>query len=322
MVFCIDMRLARSGQISENQAQVFHVVSRVVDKRKVLGDVEKSVFLEMVRQFEAFSGVDVLTHCVMGNHFHLMVHVPVKPESISDEEVWERMTHIYSKARMEAIEDEIQQEISRGYKDCEKDMLDGMRDRMFSLSMFVKDVKQKFTGWFNRRHERKGTLWEERFKSILVEGNSNAMMMTAAYIELNPVRAGIVKHVKDYRWCSYTAAIAGVESARKGISKVVGGLDSNKSWEEIELDYRKFFNFKASGNNKKNADDQEKPMTAAEAMLARVRYFTEGYIIGSKAFIEQHFKAKRDTISPNRKKICNKMPGNYWEGLHSFRNLE
>ena len=48
-------------------------------------------------------------------------------------------------------------------------------DRMYDLSEFVKTLKQRFTQSYNRRHGRKGTLWEERYKSILVEGSANAL---------------------------------------------------------------------------------------------------------------------------------------------------
>ena len=60
-----------------------------------------------------------------------------------------------------------------------------------------------------RRHGRKGTLWEDRFRSVLVEGAGLALATMAAYIDLNPVRAGMVEDPKDYRWSGYGAAMAG-----------------------------------------------------------------------------------------------------------------
>ncbi len=83
--------------------------------------------------------------------------------------------------------------------------------RMWDLSEFMKTLKQKFTGWFNRLHERVGTLWESRFKSVIVDGSWNSLVRVAAYIDLNAVRAGLVEDPKDYRWCGYGEAVAGVE---------------------------------------------------------------------------------------------------------------
>ncbi|MGE3312392.1 MAG: transposase, partial [Limisphaerales bacterium] len=62
--------------------------------------------------------------------------------------------------------------------------------RMYDVSAFMKLVKQRFTQWYNRRVGRKGTLWEDRFRSVLVEGAGDALVTMAAYIDLNPVRAG------------------------------------------------------------------------------------------------------------------------------------
>ena len=64
---------------------------------------------------------------------------------------------------------------------------------MWDVSAFMKLLKQRFTQWFNRRHRRKGTLWEERFKSVLVEGSHQVLATMAAYIDLNPVRARLVE---------------------------------------------------------------------------------------------------------------------------------
>jgi hypothetical protein len=63
----------------------------------------------------------------------------------------------------------------------------------------------------DRTRCRQGTLWEERFKSVLVEGAGPALSVMAAYIDMNPVRAGLVSDPKDYRWCGNAAAVAGVK---------------------------------------------------------------------------------------------------------------
>ena len=56
--------------------------------------------------------------------------------------------------------------------------------RIIDLSAFVKELKFKFSIWFNKQHGRRGTLWEERFRSVLLE-NGEAVRFCAAYIDLN-----------------------------------------------------------------------------------------------------------------------------------------
>ena len=92
--------------------------------------------------------------------------------------------------------------------------------RMWDLSQFMKTLKQRFTQWFNRKHGRRGTLWEDRFKSVIVEDGYAARVM-AAYIDLNPLRGGICKDPAEYRWSSYGEAVAGGKKARAGLVRAV-----------------------------------------------------------------------------------------------------
>jgi putative transposase len=66
----------------------------------------------------------------------------------------------------------------------------------------MRDLGQRYVQYFNRRHERSGTLWEGRFRSCLVE---SALYVLACYryMELNPVRAGMADHPSGYLWSSY-----------------------------------------------------------------------------------------------------------------------
>ena len=81
-------------------------------------------------------------------------------------------------------------------------MREQFTDRMWDLGKFMKTLKQRFTTWYNKCNGRKGTLWEDRFKSVLVE-DGDALRTMSSYIDLNPVRAGIVDDPKEYRWCGY-----------------------------------------------------------------------------------------------------------------------
>ncbi len=88
-----------------------------------------------------------------------------------------------------------------GHDDAAEEFKSKYTYRMYDLSQYMKTVKQCSSQGFNSRHNRKGTLWEERFKSLIVQpGGQNgahdpvsAIATVAAYIDLNPVRAaGIV----------------------------------------------------------------------------------------------------------------------------------
>ncbi|MBK1830824.1 transposase [Verrucomicrobiaceae bacterium R5-34] len=62
--------------MAETDSSLYHCISRVVDRQFILGRVEKDMFVQIMRQYEAFCGVRVLSYCIMSNHFHLLVEVP------------------------------------------------------------------------------------------------------------------------------------------------------------------------------------------------------------------------------------------------------
>jgi hypothetical protein len=101
------------------------------------------------------------------------------------------------------------------------------RDSLFSfssLSEFMKSVKQRFTRRHNAREGRRGTVWESRYSSVLVEEEERALRTMAAYIDLNPVRAGMVPDPADYRWSGYAEAMAGKARARRGLVRIIGQM--------------------------------------------------------------------------------------------------
>ena len=58
-----------------------------------------------------------------------------------------------------------------------------------------------FTRYYNKRHNRRGYFWGDRFKSVIVE-KGETLINCLAYIDLNPLRAGLVERPEDYRWNS------------------------------------------------------------------------------------------------------------------------
>ena len=79
---------------------------------------------------------------------------------------------------------------------------------MDSCAKLMKQLGQLHTQYMNRSYRRTGTLWENRFKSCLVQ-TERYVLECYRYIELNPVRAGMVKHPGEYPWSSFRANAGG-----------------------------------------------------------------------------------------------------------------
>lgn len=73
-----------------------------------------------------------------------------------------------------------------------------------SVGALMKAVGQRYVQYVNRTYRRSGTLWEGRFRSCVLQDDAY-LLACSRYIEMNPVRAGMVVHPGDYRWSSYRA---------------------------------------------------------------------------------------------------------------------
>src|SRR5690606_389010 len=210
------MRQARIKVDAKAGAAVYHCMTRTVNGEKLLDDVAKEVLRRQLWQVAEYCGVQIVTYAIMANHFHVLVRVPQWSQP-PDEELLRRYALLYPKPTKYQV---AQLETIRGQLKSDGPEAVIWRNRqlalMGDLSPFMKLVKQRFSIWYNRSHQRYGTLWAERFKSVLVEASPGVMKTMAAYIDLNPVRAGVVDDPKDYRFCGYGEAVAGSAGARRG----------------------------------------------------------------------------------------------------------
>jgi putative transposase len=172
--------------VVEGEAAVYHVMSRTALDGFVLGDAEKDHLLQLIQHYSSVYFTEILGFCLMGNHFHLVVRMHPGDE-YSDAEIRNRYARYYQ-------DDENREEPLPG-------QIPAYRAKWEKLSEFMKEIKQSFSRYYNQRHKRKGFFWSDRFKSVLVE-NGETLINCLAYVDLNPVRAGIVGRPDDYRWNS------------------------------------------------------------------------------------------------------------------------
>lgn len=275
------MRIPRFILKDSGVTQVFHIMSRVVDKRMVLGENEKIRFYKIMRQVEGFSGCEVLTYCLMDNHFHILLRVPERPDEIAEADILERLSFIYPRKRVELIRSEIINLHQKGHKNRVDEILLTYAKRMYDVSEFVKSLKQRFTQAFNREYDRKGTLWEERYKSVLIDPKNSSLLSVAQYIDLNPVRAGIVEDSTGYRWCGIGESHRGESKARYGIWEILKFQDIHLSMDEALENYIELLRFKM-GEVDQNAK--------AENEIDSSKCWTHGVVLGSAKFISDKLK--------------------------------
>jgi putative transposase len=326
----------------------YHVISRVVDRRFALGSEEKEKFRTLMRMQEKFTGCRVVSYCLMSNHFHLLLEVPPMVDGgLSDEGLLKRLTAVYREAFVAGVAKELVDAraaiyvVETGMAEAVAAIHQRFSYRMHDLGEFMKGLLQRFTQWFNRAHARTGRLWEDRFKSVIVEDGVAAKTISA-YIDLNPVRAGMVSDPADYRWSSYGEAIGGGakgngKTARAGLVRALKAhqgvaADADLWASGVSRQYRKLLMAGAIGKSSESVakdgslttkalrkgiskeeaerdreNDGEIPL--GRMLRCRIRYFTDGAVIGSRSFVNEAFAQARERFGAKRKDGARAMKG-------------
>ena len=293
------MRTPRIKVAAEDGEASYHCMSRTVNREWLFDETAKEVMRRHLWQTADFCGVKIITYHLLSNHFHVLVRIP-KKAPVEDAELLRRYRVIhpnptkYQALHLEVIEGWLQANTGEG-EAWRRRMLRQMGD----LSAFMKLFKQRYSIAYNRSHERCGPLWCDRFKSVLCEGIGDVLRTMALYIDLNSVRAKLVADPKDYRFGGYAEAVAGNSLAREGLASVCGG----KNWEETQAIYRQLLFGSGSapreGGGVIPVDDFRRVVATrgrlklADILRCRVRYFTDGAVLGTKEFVQAHLSAYR-----------------------------
>lgn len=137
-----------------------------------------------------------------------------------------------------------------------------------ALGRMMQSLGRRYVRYFNAKHERTGTLWEGRYRSSLI-GSDRYLLTCYRYIELNPVRADIVKRPGDYRWSSYHVNASG--RALELITPHETYLSLGKTPAARLVAYRKLFSNAMSDDELKAIRD----------------HVNQGRALGSEGFINR-----------------------------------
>ena len=331
----------RRRLVFEDRDCHYHAISRVAGGELLFGDVEKEAFRKLMRRLEKFCCVEVQNFVVMGNHFHILLRIPEREKVMArflkgsaeerEAKLLEHLRLLYSAAYLTQLKAELGMMKEQNMEDLYQKTISSYLDRFCSLERFMKELKERFSRWFNKRHSRRGTLWQERYRSILVE-DGEALRTISAYIDLNPVRADLVDDPKDYRWCGYAEALGGSKRARKALCRVLGvAMDSwtrgsegiyrrlllgegIEAGEEVKAsEQAQGRKFRRRGMDREKAltklqDGKRSGLSKSELLKCRVRYFSDGMVLGSREFVEGAFTEKREWFGERRKTGARELP--------------
>ena len=258
----------------KGEAAVYHVTSRIVGRERLLGKEEKDHLLGLLKRFSKLYFVEVIGFAIMSNHFHLLVRM-LPGDDVSDEEIRERFARHYG----------------RGKKFPPGRNEEYYRRKWADISELVRDLKQNFSRWFNKRHGRTGYLWGDRFKSSIIE-RGEGLWNCVAYVDLNPVRAGMVKRPEAYAWSSigYLVRTRNQDAlVHHELLGLEGGVEAQLASYRRLLYHVGVQEREGAGSIPREAG-LEGPgggwcPSMGESLLQRVSHFENGLVIGSRPYV-------------------------------------
>lgn len=194
--------MARTARVKLSEAGVadYHLMSRTNDKRFLFASDEvKTLLVEALKRAADFCGVKVHAYTVMDNHFHVVVRVTRTDQPVPEDELIRRVGILKGEKAAQNLAEHWSDFHADGFDSQIEAEQERLRARMNDISAFIKEFKELFGRWYRRDRKYTGTIWADRFKSTLIE-DGRYLATCIKYVLYNPIRAGIVSQVKDYRW--------------------------------------------------------------------------------------------------------------------------
>jgi REP element-mobilizing transposase RayT len=287
------MRIARPRY--DKDSCYYHVFNRVAGEPGwyPFGEVEREAMFKLLRQLNKLYALDIVSFVAMGNHFHAVVRAPGDLPGV--EEVDRRFKAYYGTSRMAP-----DWTVGDNYKHYAR--------RMRDVSALMKDFQQQYTNWFNRTRPkgRRGRLWADRFKSVILE-SGRAVWECLQYVEMNPVRAGLVADPADYRHSTWgmlcgggrhpfgVALAAHLPPDWRDLLEVgaapdepAGTLDDGQIVACLGIHLARLVAIEAGmddGEVGEAVREAKRKVRFALRVSRRVRHWSDGAIIGSKLFV-------------------------------------
>ena len=264
------MTTARKTQISLKDTPYYHCVARCVRRAWLWGYDEyagkdyshrKEWVIERLRELSSIFSIDICAYTVMSNHYHVVVCVDVERcHGWDEDEVIRRWKKLFSLPPLVARYTQ-DSDVTRAERQSAQAMVRIWRARLMDVSWFMKCLNEHLARRANIEDGVKGRFWEGRFKSQALLDEAG-LLTAMAYVDLNPIRAGIAKSPET---SEFTSIYDRIRTIRK---KPASGIKLKKFQQQAkdalpcsEEDYLVLLDWtgRAIRNDKRGQIDQTLP---------------------------------------------------------------
>jgi REP element-mobilizing transposase RayT len=300
----------------------YHLMNRVAGEPGYFpfGDVEKEKLFRLAVDLSRFYSLDLLSVVVMGNHYHMVCAAPA--EAPSRDQVTANWRAFHGKQPFEPNWDD-------------PETVGRLAARMRDISCFIKDLQQRFTCWFNRTRpkRRRGGLWADRFKNTILDRDT-ALWDCLTYVEMNPVRAKLAKCPGDYRFCTWGRMVGGgthpfatdlVRHLRQHLGEQARRWSNRRVVAELAANMARIAAGERGGSSEAIFAEEESARVSGDRFTVtarrRVRYWTDGVVIGSELFVRNVAAKLFDARHALKKRLARGVPPDSANPLFAYRRL-
>ncbi|MGX5203220.1 transposase [Aliikangiella sp. IMCC44632] len=232
------MAIPRKDQIDPETPGYYHLISRCVRRTFLCGfDKETGISFEHRRQWienrilelaHVFA-IEVYSYAVMSNHYHLVVYSnPKAPEQWSNLEVAERWLRAFP-GKLDKPQFKLQRQLRLQAIANDDDLLATYRKRLGDISWLMRRLNEPLARQANLEDGCKGHFWESRFTSQALLDES-AALACMAYVDLNPIRAGIAKSLSESEHTSIKKRVESMttEQLNQAVAAITGQVKERK----------------------------------------------------------------------------------------------
>jgi putative transposase len=238
--------------------------------------------LDLIEHLSRVYCCSVLGFCLMGNHYHLVLWFD-KRRKMSREALFERARLLYPKTLLKGW---LRANWAR------------FEERIFDVSEYMRNFQAAFARWYNQTFARQGRFWGERFKSTLLEDEKH-VVDCLLYVELNPVRAGIVAQPEAYEGSSLFYREIGKDKWMMPLQDLMGQKKRYMSLRDYKAMIYYRGNVPTKGGQAAIPDrivkaEEARAFKTQGAYRKRMRHFVDGVVIGSKAYVRKEIERLRE----------------------------
>jgi REP element-mobilizing transposase RayT len=221
-------RAPRGDVIDPSEINVVHCINRTVRRCFLLGndafsgknfDHRKVWIEELLVHFSAHFGIELVAYSILSNHYHLILRN--RPDVVTkwdDTEVVRRWLMICPPARCKGKPAEPTEAELNAIRRCPRKLAE-IRKRLSDISWWMRLLNQRIAQRANREEDESGRFWQDRYRAIRLL-DEEALISCMAYVELNPLRAGLTERIEE---SPHTSIRRRIEGARGQSRPQVGG---------------------------------------------------------------------------------------------------